>query len=101
MATAKIDANRKPTLIGVSKNDPEIPTRVAADPTTGELLVQQSEKVPTDSTRTNGSYVLSFNAAGDCVYVDETIAGITYRTTFTRSDMVVSTTLPISAVVQL
>ena len=39
MAKAKIDANRHPTLIGVSKDDPELPVRVAVDPSTGELLI--------------------------------------------------------------
>jgi hypothetical protein len=73
----------------------------SSNQTDGSQQTKIKEVSPTDSTKTNGSYVLSFNAAGDCVYVDETIAGITYRATFTRSDMVVSTTLPISASVQL
>lgn len=42
MADAKRDANRVPTLIGVSSSDGTTPTLAEIDPTTGELLVKSS-----------------------------------------------------------
>ena len=39
------------------------------------------ETVPTDTTKNNPSTVLSFNAANQMIYIDEVIAGNTYRTT--------------------
>lgn len=56
---------------------------------------------PNKNPEFNPSYLLSFNAAGECVYIDETIGSDTYRTTLTRSDMAVTSTLPISAVVKI
>jgi len=46
----------------------------------------------------NASYLISYNAAKEAVYVDTIISGVTYRQTFTRGDMVIDSTLPISAV---
>ena len=59
------------------------------------------ETLPNDSSKNNSSYLVSYNAAGEAVYVDEIIDGTTYRTTFTRSDMTIDSTLPISAAVEL
>ena len=42
MANAKRDANRVPTLIGVSTADGKTPLLAEIDPTTGELLVKTS-----------------------------------------------------------
>lgn len=39
MTNAKIDDNYKPSLIGVSSNDGETPTRAEINPSTGRLLV--------------------------------------------------------------
>ena len=43
MANAKKDSNRKPTIIGVNKNDAETPTNVAVNPLTGAIIVEISE----------------------------------------------------------
>ena len=64
------------------------------------VISTENETVPTDSTKNNSSCLISFNAAGDAVYIDEIISGTTYRITFTRSDMVIASTLPISAAVK-
>lgn len=69
--------------------------------TNGNQITKIKETPPDDSTKTNSSYVLHYNAAGEVVYVDEIIGANTYRTTFTRSDMVVTSTLPISGAVKL
>lgn len=69
--------------------------------TDGTQITKIKETVPTDSSKNNSAVTISYNAAGECVYVDEIISGSTYRTTFTRSDMTVATTLPISAAVKL
>lgn len=66
--------------------------------TDGSQKTQIVETVPTDTTKFNASTLISYNASDEAVYIDETFDGITYRTTFTRSDMVVASTLPISAV---
>lgn len=66
--------------------------------TDGSQKTQIVETVPTDTTKFNASTLISYNANDEVVYIDETFDGVTYRTTFTRSDMVVASTLPISAV---
>jgi len=66
-----------------------------------DVISLLNESPPTDASKNNASYLISFNAAGEAVYVDEIIAGTTYRTTFTRDDMVIDTTLPISEAVEL
>jgi hypothetical protein len=38
-----------------------------------------TETAPTDSSKTNASYVLSYNAGGELVRVDKTIGTTTYR----------------------
>lgn len=67
----------------------------------GSQVTKVLETIPTDATKNNSSTLLSFNAGGELVYADETIGTKTYRTTFTRTDMVIDSTLPISAVVEL
>jgi len=67
--------------------------RVKVDSSGGLIAGSQ---LPTDGE--NSSMLISKNAAGEAVYVDETISGVTYRQTFTRGDMVIDSTLPISAV---
>lgn len=64
----------------------------------GSQKTQVVETVPTDTTKFNASTLISYNANDEAVYIDETFDGVTYRTTFTRSDMTVASTLPISAV---
>jgi len=64
----------------------------------GSQKTQIVETVPTDTTKFNASTLISYNANDEAVYIDETFDGVTYRTTFTRSDMTVASTLPISAV---
>lgn len=49
--------------------------------TDGSQITKIQEVIPTDSTKNNSSTVLSFNAAGQKIYIDEVIAGNTYRTT--------------------
>jgi hypothetical protein len=49
MVNAKIDDNRKPTLIVVNTTDGETPMLVEGDPATGELLVKSSSS--TDGTQ--------------------------------------------------
>ena len=66
--------------------------------TDGSQKTQIVETVPTDTTKFNASTLISYNANDEVVYIDETFDGVTYRTTFTRSDMTVASTLPISAV---
>lgn len=58
------------------------------------------ETPPTDPSKNNPSYLLSFNAADELVYADEIIGADTYRTTFTRSDMTITSTLPISEAIK-
>lgn len=60
--------------------------------------VTSVETPPTDTTKFNASTLISYNANDEAIYIDETFDGVTYRTTFTRSDMVITSTLPISAV---
>lgn len=60
---------------------------------------QEIDKLPGEGI--NPSTLLSFNAADELVYADDTINGDVYRTTFTRSDMTVARTLQISEVVKL
>ena len=67
--------------------------------TKSDLIVKDT--IPTDSSNNNPSALISYNSAGEAVYVDEIISGTTYRTTFTRSDMTIASTLPISASVEL
>lgn len=64
----------------------------------GSQKTQIVETVPTDTTKFNASTLISYNANDEAVYIDETFDGVTYRTIFTRSDMTVASTLPISAV---
>lgn len=64
----------------------------------GTQKTQVVETIPTDTTKFNASTLISYNANDEAVYIDETFDGVTYRTTFTRSDMTVASTLPISAV---
>lgn len=73
----------------------------AAKQSDGSQVTKVLETIPTDVTKNNSSTLLSFNAGGELVYADETIGTKTYRTTFTRTDMVIDSTLPISAVVEL
>ena len=79
------------------KNDREFSkfVEVGGKPT---VRVVSTDVPPTDDSKNNGSMLISYNAAGDAVYVDEIISGVTYRQTFTRGDMVIDSTLPISAV---
>jgi len=60
-----------------------------------------SETPPDDLSKNNPSYLISKNAAGEAVYVDTIISGTTYRQTLTRSDIVITQTLAISANVEL
>ena len=65
------------------------------------------EVSPTDPTKTNPSTVLSFNAAGQKIYIDDIIAGNTYRTTISGTgaelitDYTVSYTKTFSSAVKL
>ena len=93
---ASRDPNRVPTMVGVDSTSFEDSTTVAVDPTTHELLTQTNETAPTDATKVNPSLTVSYNAAGDVVKLEKTIGGTTYTKTFTRSDNVVASTLPIS-----
>jgi len=94
------DQNFIPALLGTSDIDGVTPVEIYADDTTNRLKVDSLDKetAPTDDSKNNGSMLISYNAAGDAVYVDEIISGVTYRQTFTRGDMVIDSTLPISAV---
>lgn len=65
------------------------------------VAITLDETLPTDPLNNNPSSIISYNAAGEAVYVDEIISGTTYRTTFTRSDMTITSILPISAAVEL
>lgn len=67
----------------------------------GSQVVKIKETPPDDENKIQSSLLVSFNAAGEVVYVDEIIGSDTYRTTITRDDMVVYSTLPISEVVKL
>jgi len=40
MATAKIDDNRKKTILGVSSVDSETPINVSVNPATGAVIVE-------------------------------------------------------------
>jgi len=60
-----------------------------------------SLKDPLPTLGQNPSYLISYNAAGEAVYIDTIIGSDTYRQTFTRSDMVITSTLPISENVKL
>jgi len=99
MSDAKRDANRVPTLIGVSSADGTTPTDVEIDATTGEILVRARtvETAPTDASKVNASVVLSYNAAGDLIVIEKTIGVTTYTKTISNVDEVVSTTKTISA----
>jgi hypothetical protein len=68
--------------------------RVKVDPN----ITLIKETPPTDLTKFNASTLFSFNVAGECVYIDETFNGITYRTTFYRNDMDIYSQLQIGAV---
>ena len=66
----------------------------SVNPTTGAAYVNSIDLGPLDNT--NPSLVVSYNAAGDAVKLEKTIGSTTYTKTFTRSDNVVASTLPIS-----
>jgi hypothetical protein len=72
----------------------------ASNQTDGSQKTKIVETSPVADNKFNSATLISFNAAGDTVYVDEIKGGITYRVTFTRSDMTVATTLSISSAVQ-
>lgn len=59
------------------------------------------ETPPTDLTKNNSAYTIYYNVSGEPIYIDEIINGSTYRTTITRTDMTVSSTLPISSSIQI
>ena len=40
MAEAERDENRVPTLIGVDKDDANVPTKIAVNPATGAIIVE-------------------------------------------------------------
>ena len=73
----------------------------------GGGFVEIQETVPTDTTKNNPSTVLSFNAAGQMIYIDSIIGGNTYRETLSGSgseiitDYAVSSTKVFSASVKL
>ena len=91
-----------PKVVGVKDgSDNRINPATSNNQTNGTQQAKVKETVPTDSTKVNSSCLISFNAGGDAVYADEIISGTTYRTTFTRDDMVIDSTLPISGAVEL
>lgn len=94
------DSDYNLLAVGLIGYDGSVMRRIKVD-SSGNLIQKIQETAPTDSTKFNSSNLISYNAAGEAVYVDETYGGVTYRTTLTRSDMVVTSTLPISAAVQL
>lgn len=81
--------------------DPEIYSDVGSGTAGVPMPVTMEETLPTDVTKLNPSTLLSYNADDELVYADSIVDGITYRTTFTRSSMVIDHTLPISEVVEL
>lgn len=99
MSNAKRDGNFVPTIQGVSSVDGLTPTDIHVDPVTNETLVKINDPIPTAGN--NPSYLISYNAAGEAVYIDTIISGTTYRQTFTRSDMTITSTLLISENVEL
>lgn len=89
---SQIQADEHSTVGGVSAKKVFV-----IDNTGNQITDFGGEKLPTQGN--NSSSLISYNSAGETVYVDEIIDGITYRTTFTRSDMTVSSTLAISQAV--
>jgi len=73
----------------------------SANQTNGNQVTKIKETTPIDTTKFNASTLISYNANDEAVYIDETFDGKTYRTTFTRFDMTVVSTLPISASVEI
>lgn len=57
MADAKRDANRVPTLIGVSNADLSTPAKIAVDPDTGRMLVQADIFSSTNTGLTDGEAI--------------------------------------------
>ena len=90
----------KPTkrVIGLDSSGNLVNPATSDNQTNGLQKTQIVETEPTDTTKFNASTLISYNANDEAVYIDETFDGVTYRTTFTRSDMTVASTLPISAV---
>lgn len=68
---------------------------------TGQDYIKIEDQVPTSDRVYNPSIVISKNAAGEVVRVDETFEGVTYRFTITRSDNTISSSITISAVAEV
>jgi len=83
MTDAKRDENRVPTLIGVSELDLKTPTNIAVDPITGEVLVQQADKIPTDSTKLNAPMTLTYDGSNHLITIIKTIGIDTFTKTLT------------------
>jgi hypothetical protein len=99
------DGNQQFSILGVQGNLGTADTQgtastlpIGVDPN-GAMYVNAGGALPTSGN--NSSAILHYNAAMDLVYADEIIAGVTYRTTFTRNDSVITSTLNISAAVVL
>jgi hypothetical protein len=66
--------------------------------TNGNLNSIVKETTPTDATKNNASYVISYNASGDTVRVVMTISSVDYTTNITpqSGDVVITQTKTIS-----
>lgn len=95
------DKNQFPGLIGHTKTTDDsdlkrivvnpdgsllIPTGAAtsANQTNGTQVTKIKETAPTDSTKVNGSYVLTRNGSGYITSIAQTIGTTTYTKTITR-----------------
>ena len=69
----------------------------------GQVQVEVVESIPIDSAKNNPSYVVSLNASNEPVRIDETIDGVTYRTTIVppSADVTITQTKTISSAVQI
>ncbi len=84
MAQSPRNENYGPTIQGASSVN-GVPTNVLINPVTGGVIVDAlvRQTAPTASTKTNASYILSYDGDNNVQYIDKTISGVTYRKTLT------------------
>jgi hypothetical protein len=81
----RADSTDRPAVAVINGDGTNVSSGIATSDNqiNGNQIVKIKETPPVDSTKNNSSTVLSYDINGDLQYIDETINGITYRTTLT------------------
>ncbi len=80
MAEAKLDANTRPTLIGVSSADLLTPTRIAVNPTTGAMLIDKTSLDARFVNVTGDTMTGALTIDGTADVVQQTVQGHSTQT---------------------